>query len=166
MDTLTAISTRHCSREFLADKPIPREILEKIIDAGQRAPTARNEQPWHFVVVTDPAMLKRIAGLADYGRFIAAASACVVVICKETKYFLEDGCAATENILLAATALGVQSCWVAGDKKTYCTPIAALLKIPSGHKIISLLPVGYESTPTHQKARRPLADILHWERFT
>ncbi|MGE5609889.1 MAG: nitroreductase family protein [Bacillota bacterium] len=164
MDALTAIATRHSTREFV-DKPIPKAVLEQIVDAGRRAPTARNEQPWEFVVVTDRTMLRRIAETADYGRFIGSASACVVVLCKDTKYYLEDGCAATENILIAATALGVQSCWVAGDKKPYCASLAEMLHIPSTYKVISLLALGYESAPSHPKPRRPLSQVLHWEQF-
>lgn len=164
MDALSAIAARHSTREF-ADTPIPKPILEQIIDAGRLAPTARNEQPWEFVAVTDRAMLQRIGNATDHGRFIASAAACIVVLCKQTKYYLEDGCAATENILIAAAALGVQSCWVAGDKKPYCTTIAEMLGIPAEYKIVSLLPLGYESAPAHPKARRPLAQVLHWERF-
>jgi nitroreductase len=164
MDTLTAIAARHSTREFI-DKPIPKSVLEQIIDAGRRAPTARNEQPWEFVVVTDRATLQRIANAADSGRFIASASACVVVLCKDTKYYLEDGCAATENILLAAAASGVQSCWVAGDKKPYCASLSEMLYIPPTYKLISLLALGYESTPSHPKPRRPLTQVLHWEQF-
>ncbi len=164
MDTLEAIAARHSTREF-SDTPVPREIIEKIIDAGRRAPTARNEQPWEFVVVTDPAMRRRIADLADYGKFIAQAPACVIVLCRDTKYYLEDGSAATENILVAAASLGVQSCWVAGDKKAYCTPLMNLLGVPQGFKVISLLPLGYGADTATQKPRRELKQVLHWERF-
>lgn len=164
MDTLAAIAARHSTRDYL-DKPVPRELIEKIIDAGNRAPTARNEQPCEFVVVTDPATRKQIAELADYGKFIASAPVCVAVFSKDTKYYLEDGCAATENILLAAASLGIQSCWVAGDKKPFCPQIASMLNLPPGYKLISLLAIGYEATHTSQKPRRPLNNVLHWERF-
>src|ERR1035437_9163620 len=53
--------------------------------------TEPNIQPWEFVAVTEPAMLRAIAGVADFGRFIAQAAVCVVVLCKDTKYYLEDG---------------------------------------------------------------------------
>jgi nitroreductase len=164
METLAAIAMRHSTREFLG-KPIPRDVIEKIIDAGSQAPTARNEQPWEFVVVTDAGMRKQIGELTDYGKFIVGAPVCVAVFCKDTKYYLEDGCAATENILLAATALGVQSCWVAGDKKAFCPRIAQMLKVPGGYKLISLLAMGYEATPGRQKARRGIGQVLHWEQF-
>ncbi|MFH1023889.1 MAG: nitroreductase family protein [Planctomycetota bacterium] len=164
MNTLDAIEKRHSTRAFLA-KPVPKEILEKIADAGRRAPTARNVQPWAFVLVTDGGMRGKLAALAETGRFIADAPACLAVFCRDTKYYIEDGCAAVENILLAATALGVQSCWVAGDKKPYAAEVARLLGAPGDHKLIALLPLGYAATPGKSTARRPLADILHREKF-
>ncbi|MEK7408612.1 MAG: nitroreductase family protein, partial [Acidobacteriota bacterium] len=85
-------------------------------------------------------------------------------LCKDTKYYLEDGSAATENILLAAHARGLGACWVAGDKKPYAPRILALVGAPAGYKLISLVPVGH---PAEQPAKdkRPLSEMLHWERF-
>ena len=164
MDALTAIATRHSTRAYTS-KAIPKDILEKIVDAGRRAATARNVQPWEFIVVTDAAMRKKLADLAEYGKFIAQSSACIAVFCKDTKYYLEDGCAATQNMLVAATALGVQSCWVAGDKKPYCGAIAELLKVPEEYKLISLIALGYAEDPGKPTPKRPLAEVIHWEKF-
>jgi len=135
-----------------------------LIDCARLAPTAINIQPWEFVVVTSPETLRKIAEVTDHGRFIADAPACVVVLCRETKYFLEDGSAATENTLLAAHALGLGACWVAGDKKPYAGQICRLIGAPDGYRLISLIPVGY---PAEQPdtSKRPLADVLHWERY-
>jgi len=116
MDAFEALKTRRSIRSF-KDKPIPKDVIDKITDAGRFAATARNVQPWEFVVVTSRDTLKKLADLAENGRFIANAAACVVVFSSDTKYYLEDGCAATENIMLAARAEEVGSCWVAGDKK-------------------------------------------------
>ncbi len=164
MDALIAIAQRHSTRAY-SSRPVPKEILERIVDAGRRAPTARDEQPWNFVVVTDAAMRRQIAHAADYGKFIAEAAACIVVFCKSTKYYLEDGCAATENMLVAATALGVQSCWVAGDKKPYCSTIAGWLSAPSTQRLVSIIALGYADSPGQPKPKRPLAEVLHWEKF-
>jgi len=164
MDTLEAISRRYSTREFV-QTPVPKDVIERIVDAGRRAPTARNVQPWHFVVVTDPATRRRISELADFGRFIADAPACICVFCRDTKYYLEDGCAATENMLIAATALGVQSCWVAGDKKPYCSTVAEMLGVPPGHKLVAMMALGYAARPGEPTPKRPLAEVLHWEKF-
>lgn len=164
MDAITAIGVRHSTRVY-TDTPVPRDVIETIAGAGHRAASAYNEQPWHFVVVTDAPTRQQIADLTDHGKFIAQAPACIAVFCKDTKYFLEAGSAATQNILVAAAALGVDSCWVAGDKKPYDKAVGSLLGVPADLKLISLIPLGYALTPGQPTARRPLAEILHWDQF-
>jgi nitroreductase len=164
MDAFAALTQRRCTRKF-HPQPLPREILEKIVDAGRLAATARNVQPWEFVAVTEPDMRRTIAGITEYGKFIAQSPACIVVFCKDTKYYLEDGSAATQNLLVAAEALGVQSCWVAGDKKSYTGEIAGLLGVPSGYKLVSLVALGYGNDTTPRPSKRALRELLHWEKF-
>jgi len=164
VETSKAIATRRSTRQF-ARRPVSKEILERIAEAGRLAPTARNEQPWEFVIVTLPGTLEKLANLTDYGKFIAAASACIAVFCRDTKYYLEDGCAATENMLLTATDLGLQSCWVAGDKKSYVGVVAQLLDVPPQHNLVSLIALGYGDGPVKVTPKRELAKILHWEKF-
>jgi nitroreductase len=166
MDAIEVIKLRRSIREYKA-KPIPKDILEKIVDAAGFAPTARNVQPWEFVVVTKPETLKKIGEIAETGRFIAQAGACIAVYCQDTKYYLEDGCAATENTLIAATALGIASCWVAGDKKPYCAQISNLLNVPVSYKLVSLIALGY---PESEKVfrivdKRNLNNVIRWEKF-
>ena len=139
-------------------------MIEDIIDCGRLAATANNLQPWEFVAVTEPATLRAIAGVATFGSFIAQAAACVVVLCKDTKYYLEDGCNASQNILLAAQAHGLGGCWVAGDRKPYADRIRSMVGAPEGYKLISLLSIGHPAEKP-VKDKRALADVLHWERF-
>jgi nitroreductase len=163
MEALQAIATRRSVRSFKAD-PVPRDQLVKLIDAGRLAPTARNVQPWEFVVVTDPERRRQIAAISDHGKFIADAPVCIAVLCQDTKYYVEDGSAATTNILLAATALGLATCWVAGDKKAYAPQIVSLCGAPSEMKLVSLIAVGHPvDIPSPPK--RPLDDVVHWETF-
>jgi len=164
MEALEAIRTRRSVRSFTAN-PVPREIIERIIDGARLAPSANNIQPWEFVVVTDQATRERIASLTDYGRFIADAPVCIAVFCKNTRYYLEDGCAATENILIGARALGLSSCWVAGDKKRYAGEISKILGVPGSHKLISLLALGYSSIKASAYGKRELDEVTHWEKF-
>jgi len=163
MDAIEALKTRRSVRAYRSE-PVPRKIIEDIIDCGRLAATANNLQPWEFVVVTEPETLRRLAQITDYGKFISQAGACVVVLCKETKYYLEDGSAATENILLAARAHGLGSCWVAGDKKTYASDICRLVGAPGGSKLVSLIPLGYP-LDILEPPKRPLSDVLHWEKY-
>ena len=164
MDALEAIKQRRSVRGFRPD-PVERELIEQLVDCGRLAPTAVAIEPWEFVVVTNEEMRTRIADTTDYGKFIAEAPACIAVFCKDTTYYLEDGCAATENILLAAAALGLGACWVAGDKKRYADEVRRLLAVPEGYRLVSLLPVGYPADSPAAKRKRALDDVLHWEQF-
>ncbi|HOE66275.1 MAG TPA: nitroreductase family protein [Candidatus Hydrogenedentes bacterium] len=163
MDAIEALRSRRSVRAFTAT-PVDRTTLQIIVDCARLAPTAINIQPWEFVVVTDAAARKHIAATVDHGPFIADAPACIVVLCKDTKYYLEDGCAATVNILNAAHALGLGGCWVAGDKKTYVDAIREIVGAPADYNIVSLIAIGHPAaTPNPDK--RPLELVLHWDRF-
>jgi nitroreductase len=166
MIPLGILKTRRSVREY-SDKEISQDLLEKIVDIARFSPTARNVQPWEFIVITDTSTLKKLSELAENGRFLAGAGACVAVFCADTKYYLEDGCAATCNILLAATALGIGSCWVAGDKKPYCLEIAKLLNVPSTYKLVSLVSLGYPKNKDSFRLaeKRALKELIHWQRF-
>ena len=164
MDAIRALRERRSIRAF-TDKPVDRQIIEDLVDCARLAPTARNVQPWEFVVVTDNASLRGLADLADHGKFIADAPVCIAVFSKETKYFLEDGSAATTQLLVAAHALGLGACWVAGDKKTYMDAVRRLLDVPRGYRLISLIALGHPNDPAPQKDKRPLNAVMHWDRW-
>jgi nitroreductase len=165
MDNLELLKLRRSVRVF-QNKKIPKNELEKIVDAARYAPTARNVQPWEFVVIENKDMLKELAGLAENARFMTQAAACIAVFCVDTKYYLEDGCAATCNILLAATALGIGSCWVAGDKKPYSGQIRTLLNASQDMKLISLIALGYpqDKDAFREVVKRQLKELIHWEK--
>lgn len=164
MQTFEAIAKRASVREYQT-KPISKDILEKLVDAGRRAPTARGIEPWEFVVVTDKKILTQLGQIANTGPFIKDASCCIAIFCQDTKYYLEDGCAATENILLAAADLGLGACWVAGDKKPYVGEISQVLGVSSGLKLISLISLGWSDKEIPQVKKRQLKDVIHWEKF-
>lgn len=163
---LKLLRARRSVRRF-QDKSIPKDELEKMINAARFAPTARNVQPWEFIAVTDKGKLEKLAKLGENCSFLAQAAACIAVFCADTKYYLEDGCAATCNILLAATALGIGSCWIAGDKKPYCPQVSGLLNIPSGMKLVSLVALGYpqDKNAFNEPAKRQLKEVIRWEEF-
>ncbi len=164
MDTLVALQTRRSIRVFDEHRPVARDLVESIVDAGRLACTALNVQPWEFVVVTNKDTLRTLADGTDHGAFISKASACIVVFCQNTKYYVEDGSAATQNMLVAAHACGLGACWVAGDKKYYADRVCTLLGAPQTHKLFSMIPLGYPAQEPSPK-KRSLMDVLHWERF-
>lgn len=165
MLTKEAILKRRSTRGFKPDASIAREVIEELIDGARMAPTARNVQPWEFVVITDKNNLKEIASLAENGKFIVDCSCCIGVFCKDTKYYLEDGCAATENILIRAHDLGLSACWVAGDKKPYCSEVGELLGVPAECRLVSLIALGRSDGPAKSPEKRSLKEVLHWEKY-
>lgn len=164
MEAMEAIRSRYSCRTY-SDRPVSDDLICQILDAARRAPSGNNVQPWEFVVVRDPSVREKLSQITDYGKFIRQAPVCIVVLCRDTKYYLEDGAAATQNILLACTALGLGSCWIAGDKKPYCDEILQLLGVPRQYRLVSLVSVGYPAGPPKYKPRRPLSEIVHWERY-
>jgi nitroreductase len=163
MDAIEALKTRRCIRVY-TNQSVPREVIEDIIDCGRLAATARNGQPWEFVVITDPKRRRSIAGKTDFGRFIADAPVCVVVLCKDSKYYLEDGSCASHNLLVAARAHGLGACWVAGDKKMYADEIRQEVGAPDGYKLVSMISIGYPAEQ-RQVPKRTLKEVIHWEKF-
>ncbi|MCX6089493.1 MAG: nitroreductase family protein [Candidatus Atribacteria bacterium] len=165
MDIFDILKTRRSVRRFKAD-PVPREMIEEIIDCARLAPSAVNIQPWEFIVVTEPERKKAVADLTDHGKFIKEAPVLIAVFCRKSKYFLEDGSAATENILLAAWAIGLGSCWVAGDKKPYVDLVRDTLSVPVDYTLVSLIPLGYPvEQPSTPIGKRALPELIHWEQF-
>ncbi len=164
METISAIKKRRSVRKF-RDDSISKEAILKILDCARFAPTARNVQPWDFIVVTDLETRKRFSSLAVNAPFIKEAPVCIVIICQDTKYYLEDGCAATENLLLAATDLGLSACWVAGDKKEYSQDILNLLSVPPGHKLVSMVALGIADAGSGNILKKDLKQMVHWEKF-
>lgn len=163
-ETIEIIKQRRSVRSY-SNKPIPKKILEELIDCARFAPSAKNIQPWEFVVITDKKTLNKIASFVVYGSFIRDAAACIIVLCQDTTFYVEDGSAASENILIAAQSLGIGSCWVAGDKKEYSDTILKLVNAPGNFKVVSIIALGYSNEKVAPKAKREVNDILHWEHF-
>ncbi|HBY07011.1 MAG TPA: nitroreductase family protein [Chloroflexi bacterium] len=161
MDALEAIQKRRSVRKYTGED-IPRADLEKIVDAGRMAATGFNTQPWDFIVVTDQSM---IAKLKIASRWMEKAAAIIaVVLDPSSRYWLEDGSAAVENMLIASTALGYGSCWLEGYTLPREEEFKLLLGVPAEKRLLTLVPVGVPvEWPTQEK--KPLAEVLHWERY-
>jgi nitroreductase len=159
METFEAIQKRRSVRQFTGEI-IPREHLEKIVDAGRMAASGSNRQPWDFIVVTDQAMIEQLTVVGKWMR--KAGAIIVVVIDPYSRWSLEDGSAAIQNMLVASTALGYGSCWVEGDSLPYEEQFKTLLYIPKGKRLLALVPIGVPvEWPTIEK--RPLESVLHWQ---
>jgi nitroreductase len=165
MDAIDCIKTRRSVRQYTKRK-ISKKILEEIIDCARMAPSACNFQPWEFLVVTKKELLWNLGNAASHGAFIKDAAACIIVCGDRNNHHLvEDGCAAVENILLAANSLGIGTCWVAGLKRTYNESVKELMGIPDKMEIVALIPLGYPLQETTSHNKRTLKEVTHWEKF-
>ncbi len=170
MEFFECIKMRRSIRQY-SDRSLFMDDIEKIVDAGRLAATARNEQPWEFIVITNRDRLLELGAIVSpNGALVKGAAAAIVVLCRDTKYYLEDGSAATENMLLAATALGIGSCWIAGDKKDYCQKVLEFCSVPPGlsMKLVSIVALGYPEDASAfdtEKPKRRLDEVLHIDRF-
>ncbi|MEZ0396457.1 MAG: nitroreductase family protein [Anaerolineales bacterium] len=161
METLEAIRKRRSIRKYKPD-PIPRQHLETIVDAGRLAATGSNRQPWDFIVVQERATIARFKSA---GGWIESAPAVIaVVLDPSSRWWVEDGAAAIENMLLACTALGYGSCWVEGDALPREEEFKRLLGVPPEKRLMALVPVGVpDESPTREK--KPLEQVIHWEKY-
>jgi len=163
MDTLEAIRTRRSIRKYRTD-PVPRELIETVIDAGRLAATGGNRQPWEFVVVTDPARRAELAAMGGHGKFIEQAPVCIAVFAGEGITPFEDCAAAAQNMLLAARALGLGTCWVGNPRASFAEKARTFLGVPERCKFFALIALGYpDESP--EKSKRTLTDVVHWEKF-
>jgi nitroreductase len=123
-----------------------------------------NDQPWDFVVLTAREDLQRIPPMLGHAEFVANAAFAVLVLAREGNCPVEDCAAATENLLIAAAAHGIGSCWVAGTNQAYGPAVARAFGAPEDRQLTAIVSFGYPAeNPNVEK--RPLAEVLHWDRF-
>ncbi|MEM3579633.1 MAG: nitroreductase family protein [Candidatus Bathyarchaeia archaeon] len=173
MDVFEAIKGRRSIRAF-KDADISTETVEKLIDAARWAPSAGNIQPWEFIVVRNPETKKRLAEAALGQSFIEEAPVVIVVCADEersargygargrTLYCIQDTAAAIQNIHLAAYAIGLGTCWIGAFREEEARKI---LQVPEGVRPVAMIPVGYPAESPPLRSRRPLKQIIHYEKF-
>jgi nitroreductase len=161
MDAMEAIRKRRSVRQYTGE-PIPREDLEKIVDAGRLAATGSNKQPWEFIVITERTMIEHLKVAAAW--MDKAGAIIAVVMDPASRWWVEDGSAAVENILIASTALGYGSCWLEGYTLPREQEFKALLGIPENKRLFTLLPLGVPAK-WPEKEKKSLQEVIHWEKY-
>ena len=148
MNTLDAIHTRRSIRRYL-DKPVSEELIQKLLAAAMQAPSARNQQPWQFVVIDDRAVLAKIPDFMPNAA-MAAKAPLAILVCgdldleKSEGYWVVDCAAATENMLLAAHALGLGACWCGVyPREKRMEGLRKLLGLPQNVIAHSLVVIGH-----------------------
>ena len=173
MDLFESIDKRHSYRGEYRSDPVPREHLRQIVQAGIQAPSGCNAQTTSFIIVDDPALVEKVREVVTRP-FLAGVPAFIVCVIdsrevyRNCSFAAEDCAAATENMLLAITALGYASVWLDGVLRTQKIKesLSTLLGIPAGREIRILLPIGLPASPTTpQKERMPFEQRAWFNRY-
>lgn len=169
-ETLETIFKRRSIRKY-TDQPVEKEKITLLLQAGMAAPTACNNQPWEFVVVSDPAKLAEFRQEMKYGKYNMPLA---IVVCDNPKvgkapdceqYWVEDLSAAVDSMMIAAVSLGLGTCWIAvypGDDRV--ETVRKLVGLPEFVTPLMVLYVGY---PAEKRASRTQyqEERVHWEMY-
>ncbi len=161
------IFARRSIRKYTS-KPVSAEDVQTLLEAAMAAPSASNRQPWHFIVVTERATLDRLADAHPYGKMLFQAPLCIAV-CGDTQlapeYWVQDCSAATENLLLAATALRLGAVWLGVyPVAERVSAVRGVLGVPESVVPLNLISIGH---PAEHKDPRTQFDAtrVHRERW-
>jgi nitroreductase len=152
------------------DKEVEDKKIKRLLEAAVAAPSAGNEQPWHFIVIKDREKLNQLAEIHPYAKMLKEAPLAIAVCAdldqqRHQGFWVQDCSAATQNILLEAVSLDLASVWIG------CHPaeerekaVSNYLGVPNGFKTLSLIAVGY---PAEEKGKveRLSEDIVHYEKW-
>jgi nitroreductase len=174
MDMLELIQKRHSYRGRFRPAPVPRAHLAAILEAGLAAPSGCNKQTVSLIAVDDPEVLKALRGVIDPpAGETAPAMICVltqrIIAYRDRCFSVQDYAAAIENMLLAITALGYQSCWYEGhitDDDRICDKIASVLNVPKGYDVVCILPVGKAADEVHSPSKKPFSERVRFNRWS
>jgi nitroreductase len=163
MDVFETIRTVLAVRMFQS-KPIPADVVRRIVESAWLTGSSINGQPWHFIVVEQRDTLKELAALARSGPYIVQAPLAIVVAMEKSPYAVSDASRAIQSMILTAWAEGVGSNWVGFQNLAQVKP---LLEIPDEVDVIAILPFGYpvKKLGKGRKNRKPLGQVAHRERF-
>ena len=153
MDVLDAIKTRRSVRSY-SERAIPDDVMSRMKLALRYAPSACNYQPWHFILVTDAQLRRKVAHASNDQLWLSDAPVLVVAMSFHQQAYTHMGgygnsgdldvAIALDHLTLAAVAEGLGTCWIGAFDEA---AVARLLKTPSNAKIVALTPLGYPATP-------------------
>jgi nitroreductase len=171
METWDAIRARRNVRDY-TDEPIARADLERILEAGRRAPSSMNWQPWNFVVVTNRAQLVELAKVWQGGQHVARSAATVALVAAEPEdamhrdWLQYDLGQATANMMITAAGLGIGSGHSAVMDQEQAKRV---LGFPDGFFCVYLIGLGRPADrplrPLTNPTRRPFDEVVHWDHW-
>jgi nitroreductase len=166
---LDVIKERSSIRKY-RDQDIPDETMEKILEAGRLAQSAKNKQPWEFIVVEGEELKRKLSEAAKNQDFVSEATAVIVCVVDPKNCghvgpmdsFLVDAAIAVENMALVSWENGLGSCWIGAYHES---KVKALIEIPENLKVASILTLGYPAEKPSPKERKNLHQIVHHEKY-
>lgn len=176
---LDLIISRQSDRKY-SDKPVEKDKLDRIVEAGRMAPSACNAQPWKFIVVTDPELIGKIAEAASakligMNSFVTQASVIIVVVrenpnfsskvgatIKNKDYSLIDIGIATENICLQAKSEGIGSCIIGWFDERM---LRKILLVPGSKRVELIITLGYSLSEQREKRRKPAVETVSYNKY-
>jgi nitroreductase len=169
MDAITCILTRRSIRMF-EKRAVGEELIRQVLEAGMMAPSAGNQQPWHFVVITDTALMAQVPRIHPYASMAPEAAFCVLVcgdprLEKHSGFWVQDCSAAVQNMLLAAHALGLGGVWTGiHPDENRVNAFRRLFGLPDSVVPLALLPFGHPAQKSERVDRfRP--ERIHKNRW-
>jgi len=165
MDVYECLRDRRTVRRFKPE-PVPEATLTKILNAARWAPSSRNQQPWHLVVVKDRETLAQIGRIAGTGSFVAEAPLAIALLMENADQPQMDGGRTLQQMEIMAWSEGLGTCFVT-LREDERQKIAGLLDIPAELVLITILPFGYRSDDFRGRGvpRKPLSEMVHHESF-
>lgn len=163
---MDAILSRRSIRKYTT-KPVPDQLVKEVLEAAMSAPSAGNEQPWHFIVITDRQILDEIPKYHPYSHMVREAPVAILVCCdlqldKHDGFWVQDCAAATENLLIAVQAQGLGGVWLGVyPREQRITGLRKLLAIPEHVIPFSLIPIGYPAEDKPRADRYNTARVHH-----
>lgn len=169
MEIIDFLCTRRSIRKYTAER-VSEQIVSEILKAGMFAPSARNQRPWHFIVVREKSTMSEITKIHPYSGMLMHASVAIVVCAdlsleQSEGYWVQDCAAATENMLLAAHGLGLGSVWLGIHPRTErSNGIKELFKLEEKIKPFSIISLGYpaEEIPLPDRFDK---ERIHYEKW-
>ncbi len=170
MEFKDIIQKRRSVRAF-TDQPISEEKLRRVLEAARLAPSASNRQAWKFVVVKDTNKRKALTRAANNQAFVGQAPIIIVAValmperimtCGVPSYAV-DLAIAMEHVVIAAVDEGLGTCWIGAFSQEN---VRRILGIPDKYKVVTVMPIGYPARETAARSRKPIEEVVCYEKFT
>ena len=165
MNCIEKVLNRRSIRRFTKD-PVSEEVVNAILEAGRRAPSATNQQPWHFVLARDHAA-KEACTYRGFNRFVTEAPFVVVGLYRKSEAIIEklslmDVTIALQNMVVAAWVQGVGSCWMGAFDEG---KLKDTLNLPEDSRIVGAIAFGIPDEDPRQPTKKPLSEIVHFDKW-